>query len=818
MTRSICIHSHFYQPPRENPWLEEVEIQESAAPYHDWNERVTAECYGPNTAARILDGEGWIRCIVNNYARISFNFGPTLLSWMEKKRPRFYESILSADRIGAERFSGHGPAIAQVYNHMIMPLANARDKETQVLWGLEDFRTRFRRDPEGMWLAETAADTATLEVLAENGISFTILAPRQAAAVRISGSAGWKDVSGERIDPTRPYTCVLPSGRSIALFFYNGALSREVAFGGALRNGGTFASMLRGAFPAADSPANPLVSIATDGETFGHHHKYGDMALAYCLDELEKSGEVELTIYSEFLAKHPPQDEVRIVEYSSWSCAHGVERWRNDCGCCSSFRAGWSQRWRKPLRDAFDQLRDRISPLFEKRGTEFFTDPWAVRNRYISVVLSRSAGNTAAFLEREAGRTLSPEEKTAAVSLLEMERNLMLMYTSCGWFFDELSGIETLQVMAYAARALELGERLFPGEELGKLFRSCLKKVPSNIAEFRDGERLFDFFIAPLRADLLRAGAHYAVSALFLEDEAICSADRVGFSSYRILRCSLEREDNGVKQFVTGNIRIRSEVTLREAELFVAALYREGKDVICGVSPHPLQDNGAETALRIREALRNEDEQLLVDFFGHNVFSLRHLFKDGQRNIVSLILSREVSTLTGAMRKAVHGCSQIMSILSALSMPAPDAFRKAAEVALNDDLRKALISTPLDIVSLERRVADAAVWGIPLDTASLGHEAVLRLEKFCRDIDDNPGNREILGEFHALLSFLKRKSWDVNLWDVQNLFVRILNSGYMTDSGLSELYGEVGRLLLIRPGCSSSGLSCSSELPGGEKS
>ncbi|NLO58719.1 MAG: DUF3536 domain-containing protein, partial [Synergistaceae bacterium] len=422
------------------------------------------------------------------------------------------------------------------------------------------------------------------------------------------------------------------------------------------------------------------------------------------------------------------------------------------------------------------------------------------------------------FLEREAGRTLSPEEKTAAVSLLEMERNLMLMYTSCGWFFDELSGIETLQVMAYAARALELGERLFPGEELGKLFRSCLKKAPSNIAEFRDGERLFDFFIAPLRADLLRAGAHYAVSALFLEDEAICSADRVGFSSYRILRCSLEREDNGVKQFVTGNIRIRSEVTLREAELFVAALYREGKDVICGVSPHPLQDNGAETALRIREALRNEDEQLLVDFFGHNVFSLRHLFKDGQRNIVSLILSREVSTLTGAMRKAVHGCSQIMSILSALSMPAPDAFRKAAEVALNDDLRKALISTPLDIVSLERRVADAAVWGIPLDTASLGHEAVLRLEKFCRDIDDNPGNREILGEFHALLSFLKRKSWDVNLWDVQNLFVRILNSGYMTDSGLSELYGEVGRLLLIRPGCSSSGLSCSSELPGGEKS
>jgi len=235
MDRYLCIHCHFYQPPRENPWLESIELQESAYPYHDWNERITAECYEPNAASRILTTDNRIIRIVNNYSRISFNVGPTLLSWMANRAPETYQAILDADRESQQRFSGHGSAIAQVYNHMIMPLANRRDKQTQVFWGIRDFESRFNRAPEGMWLAETAVDIETLEVLAANGIQFTILAPSQARHERRVTTTKFKNVEGGKIDPTRPYVCNLPSGRSINLFFYDGPISRAVAFEGLLQ-------------------------------------------------------------------------------------------------------------------------------------------------------------------------------------------------------------------------------------------------------------------------------------------------------------------------------------------------------------------------------------------------------------------------------------------------------------------------------------------------------------------------------------------------------------------------------------------------------
>ncbi len=798
MVRSVCIHGHFYQPPRENPWLGEIEIQESAAPWHDWNERVAAECYGPNGAARILDDEGWIRSIVNNYSRISFNFGPTLLSWMERKRPDIYEAVLRADGLGAARFSGHGPAVAQVYNHMILPLANRRDKETQVIWGMEDFRARFGRDPEGMWLAETAVDTETLEVLAENGIAFTILAPRQAAAVRPAGEAGWTDVTGERVDVFHPYRCSLPSGKSMVLFFYHGGIAQQVAFGETLRNGNAFASMLLDAI-LASSAESPLLSVATDGETFGHHHKYGDMALAYCLDRLERSGRVNLTIYGEYLEKHPPADEVRIVENSSWSCAHGVERWRSDCGCSAHSRPGWSQGWRKPLREALDGLRDTLSPLFGEEGASVLPDPYGARNRYVSVLPGRKSGNVREFLEGEAGRPLSGEELARSVSLLEMERNLMLMYTSCGWFFDELSGIETLQVMAYAARALELGERLFPGRDFRAFFTRKLAEARSNIAEFRDGRRIFDIFVEPLRADLLRAGAHFVVSCLFVPGEQkACSPERCAFSSYRISGCSLERKESGNNRYALGYLRIMSEATFEEDDLFVAALYRGGRDVLCGVARKTAGADGNGVRERIEAALRDEDEQAMVDFFGHNVYSLRHLFKDEQRRILTLIISEDVAAVTDMLRKTVRDYSEVLSFLAALSMPSPDAFRSAAEVVLNDDLRKALESLPLDLVFLERRVTDAETWGISLDLESLRHTAARRLEEFLDRLGDAPGDRAVLGELHALLAFLEKRKWEVNLWEVQNRFAKILSGIREFSPGTSETFAGVAAMLRVR--------------------
>jgi alpha-amylase/alpha-mannosidase (GH57 family) len=410
-TRYICIHGHFYQPPRENPWLEEVEREESARPYHDWNERITFEAYAPNAFSRILDERGRIARIVNNYSRISFNFGPTLLAWMEREAPETYRAILAADRTSQERFSGHGSAMAQAYNHMILPLASTRDRRTQILWGIRDFEHRFGRPAAGMWLPETAVDLESLDLMAEAGIRFTVLAPHQAAAVR-EGEGAWDELRGGSPDTSRSYRVRLPSGREIAVFFYDGPLSQAVAFETLLADGAAFAGRLLEA--DARHGEGGLTHIATDGETYGHHHRHGDMALAFALRRIEEEEGVLLTNYAEHLERHPPTMEARIREHSSWSCAHGTERWRADCGCSTGAHPEWNQRWRRPLREAMDWLRDRLEPLYEEAMGELVEDPWGARDRYIELVLDRSPGNVGAFLEREARRPPGEGARTRA--------------------------------------------------------------------------------------------------------------------------------------------------------------------------------------------------------------------------------------------------------------------------------------------------------------------------------------------------------------------------------------------------------------------
>ena len=436
VNRYVCIHGHFYQPPRENPWLEMVELQDSAYPFHDWNERITAECYAPNSVARVLDADGRIARLVNNYSRISFNFGPTLLAWMEDNASDVYQRVLDADRESREQFHGHGSAMAQVYNHIIMPLANREDKETQVAWGVRDFRHRFGREPEGMWLAETAVDLPTLEVLAEHGIRFTVLAPNQASRVRRVGSKEWTDVSGGRIDPSVSYVQRLPSGRSIGLFFYDGPVSQAVAFEKLLTRGEALAGRLMSAF-SDDRQGAQLVHIATDGESYGHHHPHGDMALAYALDQIAATPGVTLTNYGEFLEKHPPQWEVEIFENSSWSCVHGLERWRSNCGC-NSGRPGWHQNWREPLRAALDGLRDAGRPLYERARVGLAEGSLGRPQR----LHRRLAGSASRRLWTRSshgtrGGRFTARERSRAIKLLEMQRHALLMYTSCGWFFDE---------------------------------------------------------------------------------------------------------------------------------------------------------------------------------------------------------------------------------------------------------------------------------------------------------------------------------------------------------------------------------------------
>ena len=508
----LCIHCHFYQPPRENPWLEQIELQDSAYPYHDWNERISAECYGPNLAARILDEQQYITRIVNNYTKISFNFGPTLLSWAAEHAPEMYTGILNADKQSQKIFSGHGSAIAQAYNHMIMPLANSRDKLTQIRWGIEDFRSRFGRLPEGLWLPETAVDIESLDLMAQCGIAYTILAPRQAKAIRPIAEPGWQDVSSSQIDPSRAYQFTGPSGKTLALFFYDGPISQGVAFEKLLNNGEAFAKRLTGSFSSSRTWPQ-MMHIATDGETYGHHHRHGEMALAYALDCVESKKLAKITNYGEFLHAHPPTHEAQIFENTSWSCIHGVERWRGNCGC-NAGRHGWSQEWRRPLREALDWLRDWITPRFESMAEGLLKDPWAARDGYISVVLQRTPDSRDQFGKEFFARDLSMDEQVTVWKLMELQRNAMLMYTSCGWFFDELSGIETVQVIQYAGRVVQLAEQLFK-EPLEDQFLERVAAAKSNLPEYGDGSTIYRRYVKPSMVDLEKVGAHYSISSLF---------------------------------------------------------------------------------------------------------------------------------------------------------------------------------------------------------------------------------------------------------------------------------------------------------------
>lgn len=501
MRRFVCIHGHFYQPPRQNPWTGRVEAEESARPFHDWNERIASECYVPNAASPLLDERGRIGQLVNNYSWMSFNFGPTLIQWLESHYSELYESIIDADRSSMKRFGGHGSAIAQVYNHMVMPLADPKDKRTQVRWGVEDFERRFGRPPEGMWLPETAVDLDTLEALAEADIKFTLLSPHQASATRIAGEVAWTDVSDGGIDPRRAYACTLQSGRTIALFFYDSPISRNIAFGNLLESRDAFPDALLGGFSDSDEPQ--LVNVASDGETYGHHHKNGNAALSHCLARIDGSKLASVANYGQFLSLAPPTHEVRIVERTSWSCPHGVERWRSNCGCGAEIRPGYSQEWRAPLRTSMDWLRDRLSDIYDREGGKVFIDPRATANGLASV-----AGDDATFQEYLLGRQrskLSVEEIRKGIRLLRMFECSALMYASCGWFWEDISRIETVQVLRYAARGMELAAEL-TGVDLEPEFIRMLAAAPSNEVRFKTGSQVYMALVKAPKGETADAG------------------------------------------------------------------------------------------------------------------------------------------------------------------------------------------------------------------------------------------------------------------------------------------------------------------------
>jgi alpha-amylase/alpha-mannosidase (GH57 family) len=776
MDRYVCIHGHFYQPPRENAWLEFVELQDSAYPFHDWNQRITAECYAPNGMSRILDGAGPIEKIANNYAGISFNFGPTLLAWMAEKEPETYRSILDADKESQARFSGHGSAIAQSYNHTILPLSNSRDKYTQLVWGIRDFEFRFGRQPEGMWLPETAADLEVLEMLAELGIRYTILSPYQAKSVRKPKGRVWRDVSGGQVDPSMPYEVRLASGKRIAIFFYDGPISQAIAFEHLLDRGENLANRLVSAF-GEERQGPQLVHIATDGETYGHHHKHGEMALTYALHHIEANNLAKVTNYGEYLSMYPPTHEVEIWERSAWSCSHGVERWNSNCGCNSGGHGDWNQEWRKPLREALDWLRDAIAPRFEQETATMLRDPWAARNDYIKVILNRMPDNVDRFFKDHAVRELNAEERIRVLKLMEMQRHAMLMYTSCGWFFDELSGIETVQVIHYAARTLQMFEEVF-AESLEPEFLERLENARSNVAEHKDGRAIYEKFVKPAKIDRKKVAAHYALRSLFeanpMERKVYC---------YEVDLEDSQIRESGKSKLAVGRVRVTSEIT-RESEAFVFGALHMGDHLMnAGVCPEAVCEDYDNLNRELIDSFNRGDYsdvlRTLDRRFGTSTYSLRSIFYDDQREILKKIMKSALGEAESVYRQIFETHAPMMRFVADLRVPLPRAFQMAAEFALNSNLRTAFESAAnLDFARIRALLDEARAEGVALNEATLGFALKNTLKRLAERFAERSDEIELLKNLEAAAVLAKNLPFEVNVWSAQNVYYQMLQSVY----------------------------------------
>ena len=776
MNRYVCIHGHFYQPPRENAWLEAVEIQSQAYPYHDWNELVTEQCYLPNTASRIMDNKNHIIEMVNNYSKISFDFGPTLLSWLEMQEPDIYQAILAADKESQEKYSGHGSALAHAYNHLIMPLANHRDRLTQVIWGIRDFEYRFKRQPEGMWLPETAVDFDTLDIMAGLGIKFTVLAPRQAKRVREIGKDIWTDVNENTIDTTMPYIVNLPSGNKIVIFFYNGAIAAAVAFQGLLRSGEELANRLIKSLP--ENNARPqLAHIATDGESYGHHHRFGDMALAYALYYIEKNNLAKITNYGEFLEKQPAMYEVQLRENTSWSCSHGIERWRSDCGCSDHYHPGWNQKWRAPLRAAMDWLRDNVTPLFEDKAKMIFKDPWQARNEYISVILDRSSKSVKQFLDNHAVRRLGNEETQMALKLMELERHEMLMYTSCGWFFDDLARIESVQIMHYAGRVAQLAQELF-GDTTEEEFLKRLANGKSNISAYGDGSQIYYRFVKPTFINLQKVAAHFAVRSFFQT-----SPEKTRVYCYEVQITDFESKNCYRNTVNFGRLKVTSLITTESLEINFVALLREDNTVVAGIDTSADVKSYSEAIDEIETACLMDDytiqfETILNSHFRDSLYTIGSLFRDAQYNMLENILDSSLIEMKRLFYPGLQSYSSVIPLVDENTSPLPETFQPLANLVLNLDLLHELQSDKLDLKTIQKIMEDTQLWRIEMDSERLGIIFSRTIERNMKAFASHPYDTDIMDNLIEMIELALSLPFPTDLQRAQGIYYRLLKTIY----------------------------------------
>jgi alpha-amylase/alpha-mannosidase (GH57 family) len=718
----ITVHGHFYQPPRENPYLDTIERQPSAAPFHDWNERIHHECYRPNAFARILNEQGNVIGILNNFEYLSFNIGPTLMSWLERHDVETYQRILHADRQSCARLNGHGNAIAQVYNHMILPLANERDKRTQIRWGKADFRARFGRDPEGMWLAETAIDQATLQALVEEGIRFVILAPTQAQRCRPLPTPDqphpeWREVGGSQIDPTRPYRCYVPSKEQsespgyIDIFFYDGPISRDMGFDDALGDSHQFVGRL-GQAVRGDHRPSQLISVATDGETFGHHKGGAEKCLAYAFAfEFAQQGWT-VTNFAHYLSLHSPTWEVELKPVTAWSCSHGVDRWQADCGCGGG--GLWHQQWRRPLREALDWLRDQLLRVFEDAGSRLLRDPWLARDEYIQVILDRSPAQVSAFLERHQTHPLNAAERVDVLRLLEMQRHALLMYTSCGWFFDELSRPEGVQILRYATRALELAGDV-TGIQLERSFVQRLAQAPSNVECFQHGAEVYRQLVKPAQVGFEQVAAHYAITSLFTtyarEQPVYCyTANQWDYQLQRL----------GSLTLAVGHLQLTSEITQESKQLVFAVLHLGGWDFHCCIQPFAGRRDYGLIKERLFDALKQASAAQTIlamsQAFGSQSYSLQSLFAEERHRLMRLLTHETLTRLDQLYTQVYRDNYGVLMAFHRDALSVPRELQVAAEIALS---HRALLS----LRSLEQETSDSLI-----DSDWIGNSHLAELE------------------------------------------------------------------------------------------
>ena len=723
----LIIHGHFYQPPRENPWTERIDRQDSAFPYHDWNERITRECYYPNTCSRRLDVAGRIIDFVNNYEWISFNFGPTLLRWLEEKSPLTYERILEADRRSAERFGGHGNAIAQVYNHIIMPLASRRDQETQIRWGIKDFERRFGRTPEGIWLAETAINSETLEILIEFGFKFIILSPHQAEAVKEPDKKEWINVSDGSIKTGRPYRCYAPdrgrkrkSKKYINIFFYHAQLAQDISFNHLLRNGDTLADRILEAYIDSDGD---LVSIATDGEVYGHHEPFGDMALAYLVSSAAGARGITITNFAQYLEEHDVTHEVRLKpgpsgEGTAWSCFHGVGRWKEDCGCKIDPARNWNQKWRSPLRESLNTLRDSLASIFEREAGELLKDPWKARDDYIEIFDSRDRERVSDFFARHSKRELTEEEVSRALSLLESQRNALLMFTSCGWFFDDISGIETVQILLYARRAIELAGTEHQ-KELEEKFVNILKDAKSNIPSAGSGA---DIYIRAVNEAKLSNETLIAQFSIFSHLFGPEDTGKVFGFDFSIIKEKVLTLDSLTLRIA--RLYMTSPHTLKKTEHTYLLIVEEDKGFAC----FSKESSGEEDYKRLVElfesALEEKEVSTLraraLEYFDREPVTLKDLYQEEKEQVARALASKRLALVYETLEEIYKENREILSLLKESNIKPPGILLAPAELVLNNKLteeverwERSLEASSL--AGIKSVLQDGALCGVEID-------------------------------------------------------------------------------------------------------